>query len=150
MHLQSSFHFSHPDDNFHRHRLYSCWTSLPTVQTAFSCCYFSAMSTPGLTAIEIGDSCILVYQITYLPIYPSIHPSIRLLRRNILYGYSGVGIAQSVLRRAMRRTAGQHFSLFHSVQTGSEAHPASYPMGSGGDFPWGEAAGAWRWSLTFT
>jgi hypothetical protein len=27
------------------------------------------------------------------------------------------------------------FSLLHSVHTGSEAHPASYPMGTGGDFP---------------
>jgi hypothetical protein len=30
---------------------------------------------------------------------------------------------------------GRYFSLFHSVQTGSEAHPASYPMGTGGSFP---------------
>jgi hypothetical protein len=27
---------------------------------------------------------------------------------------------------------GQEFSLLHVVQTGSEAHPASYPMGIGG------------------
>jgi hypothetical protein len=40
-------------------------------------------------------------------------------------------------------------SLRHSVQTGSEAHPASYPMGTGGAFPGGEAAGAWSWPLTF-
>jgi hypothetical protein len=26
-------------------------------------------------------------------------------------------------------------SLLHSVQTGSGAHPASYPMGTGGSFP---------------
>jgi hypothetical protein len=32
---------------------------------------------------------------------------------------------------------GQEFSLLHVVQTGSEAHPASYPMGTGG-----KAAGA--------
>jgi hypothetical protein len=29
---------------------------------------------------------------------------------------------------------GQEFSLLPVVQTGSEAHPASYPMGSGGSF----------------
>jgi hypothetical protein len=27
---------------------------------------------------------------------------------------------------------GQDFSLLHNVQTGSGAHPASYPMGTGG------------------
>jgi hypothetical protein len=32
-------------------------------------------------------------------------------------------------------------SLHHrGVQTVSEAHPASYPMGTGGYFPWSEAA----------
>jgi hypothetical protein len=35
-----------------------------------------------------------------------------------------------------------NFSLHHRVQNGSGAHPASYPMGSGGSFPGGEAAGA--------
>jgi hypothetical protein len=38
----------------------------------------------------------------------------------------GVGI------RVMVRE--QEFSLHHVVQTGSEAHPASYPMGTGGSF----------------
>jgi hypothetical protein len=28
-----------------------------------------------------------------------------------------------------------NFSLHHCVQNGSEAHPASYPMGTGGSFP---------------
>jgi hypothetical protein len=30
---------------------------------------------------------------------------------------------------------GQEFSLLHVIQTGSGAHPASYPMGTGGSFP---------------
>jgi hypothetical protein len=30
----------------------------------------------------------------------------------------------------------------------SEAHPASYPMGTRGSFPGGKAAGAWIWLLT--
>jgi hypothetical protein len=34
------------------------------------------------------------------------------------------------------------FSLHHRVQTGSGAHPASYPMGTRGSFPGGKAAGA--------
>jgi hypothetical protein len=33
------------------------------------------------------------------------------------------------------------FSLVHSVQTVSGAHPASYPMDSGDSFPGGKAAG---------
>jgi len=35
-----------------------------------------------------------------------------------------------------------NFSLHHRVQTGSGAHPASYPMGIRGSFPGGKAAGA--------
>jgi hypothetical protein len=37
---------------------------------------------------------------------------------------------------------GQEFSFLHIVQTGSGVHPASYPMGTGGSFPRGKAAGA--------
>jgi len=32
---------------------------------------------------------------------------------------------------------------------GSGAHPASYPVGTGGPFHWGKAAGVWSWPLTF-
>jgi hypothetical protein len=35
-----------------------------------------------------------------------------------------------------------NFSLHHRVQNGSMAYPASYPMGIGGSFPGGKAAGA--------
>jgi len=35
-----------------------------------------------------------------------------------------------------------NFSLHHCVQNGSEAHPASYPIGTRGCFPGGKAAGA--------
>jgi hypothetical protein len=34
------------------------------------------------------------------------------------------------------------FYLLHSVQTGSGAHPASYPMGTGDSFPEDKSAGA--------
>jgi hypothetical protein len=37
---------------------------------------------------------------------------------------------------------GQEISLLHVVQTGSGAHPASYPMGTGGSFGGGKAAEA--------
>jgi hypothetical protein len=33
-----------------------------------------------------------------------------------------------------------NLSLHHRVQTGSVAHPASYPMGTTGSFPGGKAA----------
>jgi hypothetical protein len=39
-------------------------------------------------------------------------------------------------------TWGGNFSLHHRVQNGSGAHPASYPVGTGGSFPGGKAAGA--------
>jgi hypothetical protein len=35
-----------------------------------------------------------------------------------------------------------NLSLHHRVQTGSGAHPASYPMGTGISFPGGKAAEA--------
>jgi hypothetical protein len=34
------------------------------------------------------------------------------------------------------------FSILHSVQTESEAHPVSYPLGTGGSFHEGKAAEA--------
>jgi hypothetical protein len=37
---------------------------------------------------------------------------------------------------------GQEFFLLQIVQTGSEVHPTSYPMGTGGSFSGGKAAGA--------
>jgi hypothetical protein len=43
---------------------------------------------------------------------------------------------------AVSIAAVQDFSLLHIVQTGSAAHPASYPMGTGGSFPRGKAAEA--------
>jgi hypothetical protein len=42
----------------------------------------------------------------------------------------------------VRVPVGSEYSLLHIVQTGSGAHPASYPMGTGGSFPDGKAAGA--------
>jgi hypothetical protein len=41
-----------------------------------------------------------------------------------------------------------NFSLHRRVQNGSEAHPASYPMGTVDSFPGNKAAGAWSWPLT--
>jgi hypothetical protein len=46
-----------------------------------------------------------------------------------------------VLEFHSRRGMGD-FSLRHHIQTGSGAHPASYPMGTEGYFPGDKAAGA--------
>jgi hypothetical protein len=40
------------------------------------------------------------------------------------------------------RVGAGKFSPYHRVQTGSETHPASYPMGTRGSFPGGKAPGA--------
>jgi hypothetical protein len=53
----------------------------------------------------------------------------------------GYGWTIGVLEFDFRWVAG-NFSLHHRVQDGSGAHPASYPMGTGGSFPGGKAAGA--------
>jgi hypothetical protein len=39
-------------------------------------------------------------------------------------------------------------SVLHVVQTGSGAHPASYPMGTGCAFAGGKAVGVWSWPTT--
>jgi hypothetical protein len=36
-----------------------------------------------------------------------------------------------------------HYNQTHAANTGSGAHPATYPVGTGG-----KAAGAWTWPLT--
>jgi hypothetical protein len=43
--------------------------------------------------------------------------------------------------RLSRYSNGKDSFLLHSVQTGSGAHPVSYPMGTEGSFPGGGAAG---------
>jgi hypothetical protein len=58
---------------------------------------------------------------------------------------SAVGIANGWTAKGSQFKSrwGQEFSLLHVVQTGSEVHPTSYPMGYGGSFPGVKAAGAW-------
>jgi hypothetical protein len=43
---------------------------------------------------------------------------------------------------------GQDVSLLPNVQTGSGAHPASYPLSIGGSFSGGKTVGAWSWDTT--
>jgi hypothetical protein len=42
----------------------------------------------------------------------------------------------------------KNFSLLHIFQRGSEVHPTSYPMDTGGYFSGGKSAGEWNWPLT--
>jgi hypothetical protein len=68
----------------------------------------------------------------------SVFPESRDSSVGIALGY-GLGDRGSTVR--LPAGAG-NFSLRHRVQNGSGAHPASYPMGTGGSFPGGKAAGA--------
>jgi hypothetical protein len=43
---------------------------------------------------------------------------------------------------------GQEFLLLHVVQIDTGAHPASYPLGTGGFFRESKAAGAWSCPFT--
>jgi hypothetical protein len=69
--------------------------------------------------------------------------------------YMGAGIAQwhsAGLQAGWLEfwvsTGARNFSPHHCVQTGSGAHPASYPMGTTGSFHGDKAARAWSWPLT--
>jgi hypothetical protein len=53
---------------------------------------------------------------------------------------TGYGLDDRGVR--VRVPVGSRTFLLHVVQTGSEAHPASYPMGTGGSFPCDKGAGA--------
>jgi hypothetical protein len=44
----------------------------------------------------------------------------------------------------------KEFSFLHIVQTSSEVHPTSYPMGTESSFPGGKAVRVWSWPLTFS
>jgi hypothetical protein len=64
--------------------------------------------------------------------------------QNIVSRDSSVGIATDYRlddRGSIPGGAGNFF-LRHRVQSGSGAHPTSYPMGTGGFFPGGKVAGA--------
>jgi hypothetical protein len=53
----------------------------------------------------------------------------------------GYGLDDQGSRVRFPAEAGK-FSLHNCFQNGSGAHPASYPVGTGGSFPGGKAAGA--------
>jgi hypothetical protein len=53
----------------------------------------------------------------------------------------GYGLDDGSSRVRVPAGAGK-FSLHHRVQNGSGTHPASYPLGTGGSFLGGKAAGS--------
>jgi len=55
---------------------------------------------------------------------------------------TGYGMENWIIGEWFPVAAG-NFSPWHHVQTGSGAHPDSYPIGTRGSFPGGEAAGVW-------
>jgi hypothetical protein len=48
----------------------------------------------------------------------------------------GIAIGWTINESELESRYGREFSLFHVVQTGSRAHPAFYPAGTGGSFLW--------------
>jgi hypothetical protein len=61
---------------------------------------------------------------------------------------TGYGLDDRIIGVRFPASAG-NFSLRHRAQTGSGAHPASYPMGTGSSFPGAKATEARNWQLTF-
>jgi hypothetical protein len=57
-------------------------------------------------------------------------------------GESSVGIEMGWTADVRFPAAAKDFSLLHSVQTVSGAHPAACPIGTRGSFLWGKAVGA--------
>jgi hypothetical protein len=75
-----------------------------------------------------------------MPLHP--HITYRNSTTNISSYSVATGYGLDGRRFGIRIPVGQHFSLLHSVQTGSGTQPAYYPMGTGGSFPGGTVAEA--------
>jgi hypothetical protein len=99
------------------------------------CCVCVSVYPPIVARHRLGKNLIAARQ--RLGKYPPIVARQR-LSRNVTHGYLGLRAE----RPGFDSWHGQEISLLHRVQTGSGAHPASYPMGIGGSFPGGKVAGA--------
>jgi hypothetical protein len=53
----------------------------------------------------------------------------------------GIDVGHGLDGQGLIPGSGKHLSLLHSVQADYGVHPASYPIGTGGCFPGGKAAG---------
>jgi hypothetical protein len=92
------------------------------------------------------DFCVYYYYYYYY-YFQSIYIKVFVIIVYILHNFSlllnatnfNIGYPQFIILCTYLR---QYFSLLHSVQTGFGVHPTSYPMGTGGSFPRGKAAGA--------
>jgi hypothetical protein len=69
-------------------------------------------------------------------VYPPYHICARIISGSSGSIVSDYGLDDRVIE-VRSPTEAEDFSSNPCVQTGSEAHPASYPMGTGGPFPGG-------------
>jgi hypothetical protein len=103
---------------------------------------FDKLRLCGLCIGYVNWSCYLTKRLCYVRpsslAYLSGRPLLNIVSRD-----SVVGIATGWTTKGSEFESlwGQGFSLLHVVQTGSGAHTASFPMGTGGSFPGGKAAG---------
>jgi hypothetical protein len=66
------------------------------------------------------------------------------MKYRVSFSCAIAGIAMSYRMEDQDSISGRDKNLYvlHTVQTGSRAHPVTYPMGTGGSFPRGNVAGS--------
>jgi hypothetical protein len=99
----------------------------------FSCRYMKLTTPPGLESINPYP-----HAHTCLPDFLIKHDYFHLLPTCSRYS----DWLQAGRPRARSSSPGRQELSLHVVQIGPGAHPASYPMGTGGSFPGGKAPGA--------
>jgi hypothetical protein len=111
--------------------------------------YFSSSQTPSSSSVQYNRTVRmkLVLFSSFLVTILCIFFDIRKEVRSAIDITTGCRLDGRMI--GVRFLAGaRNFYLRHRVQTGSEAHPAPYQMGSGCSFARGKAAGTWSWPLT--
>jgi hypothetical protein len=97
--------------------------------------------------------CVIVLGVRRFP-FPSVasyvtYPLLAVTSCTRLYWTCSENVTQMPrIAQSLKLLHGQHYSPLNSVQTGSGAHPASYPLGTRVSFTGSKAAGAWSWPLT--
>jgi hypothetical protein len=120
---------------------FSCFVSFLHLSVSFYCSVFFLFSLPILSFFV---SYFLPFHLFYLSfllvfVYFSLRTD-KLVLPFPTFSRSHLRAARSGFWGSIPAGAG-NFSLHHRVQNVSGAHPASYPMGTRGSFPWGKAAG---------
>jgi hypothetical protein len=124
-------------------KFHHCWFWLPYVDFTICCLNFNTCHSPRMCRTRIINT-----GPSSSEFFPPIHKVSSLLRYRRSWDVS-VGIATGYGLDCRVSSPGMtDFSLLHSVQTGSVAHPAYYPMGTVGSFLWGKAARKWGWPFT--